>query len=391
MLLDIIKIAANLGKNVTVNTHGMSTNSMVEYTQSTRSEPITMVDHTIFNLPELSDLLTTLTTIYAAMYSQSFSIAINQEVSNIKILKTLDKINPKRSSSVLQHMSLESRSLMLPDYNKPETFNKVKAITMESNTDSTDPLGGVLDRVAGTVETGVKKAGEELNKNKGNGLRVETDAITKFSSNLTTGILFEVTVNSGGSQMTIPLSVRLITNELVKDNVLSILYSAIKNRTAKERYREWRAGGLSFWQDIILCRDILRENRKTIIKDQTGMVREILKRRTGNKIAGFFSRNPSISNISNILIVNQSTVEEFERVSYKKISDAKVRDIIFNNTSVMMMAVVNPDREIVTLYYHSLSLPTTISFRDLKSASKKQGLDPMEVLRFAQMGNPPRF
>lgn len=226
-----------------------------------------------------------------------------------------------------------------------------------------------------------------VNKNKGKDeFGVKTEAITKFNQNLTTGILFDVSVSANGTTLNVPLSVRLLANEMRQDNVLSILKAAVVNKTAKERYREWRAGGLSFWSDIVLCRDILKEQRKNLIKDQTGIYNEVIKRRNNNKLAGIFSGDPSISNISNILVVSTETIARFETETFKKLKDAKVRDTIFNNTNVMVLAVVDAYKEVVTLYYHSISVPTIVTFRDLKSYTKKQGLDPMEVLRSFQMG-----
>lgn len=391
MLSDIINSAFKMLKDraSSVDKHALASDSLVEYTRSTRTEPITMIDHTIINRPELSDLMATLTTIYAAMYSQAFSIAINHEIGSIKALKALDKINPNRS--VMKNFpGLESHALTLPDYRNIENNYKVtNKITMEGNF---NVGGGVVFQPNGNIAVGANASYDSgpnvidvNNKNKAT-VEMETDAITKFHQNLSTGILFDVSVSANGASLSVPLSVRLLANDMNTNNLLSILKAAVVNKTAKERYREWRAGGLSFWSDVVLCRDILKEQRKNIIKDQTGVYSEVIKRRNNNKWAGIFSGTPSISNISNILVLDSGTVSHFERETFKKLKDTKVRDAIFNNTNVMILAVVDTDREVVTLYYHSISVPTIVTFRDLKSYTKKQGLDPMEVLRSFQMG-----
>lgn len=392
MLSDIINSAVKMLKDrmSSIDKHALASDSLVEYTRSTRTEPITMIDHTIINQPELSDLMATLTTIYAAMYSQAFSIAINHEIGSIKALKALDKINPNRSA-MKSLPGLESHSLLLPDYRNIENNYKVtNKISMEGNFSLT---GGVAVSPRGDVGLAAKAEYDsgpnviEVNENKGKGhAGAKIEAITRFNQNLTTGILFDVLVSANGASLNVPLSVRLLANEMRQDNVLSILKAAIVNKTAKERYREWRAGGLSFWSDIVLCRDILKEQRKNLIKDQTGVYSEVIKRRNNNKLAGIFSGDPSISNISNILVVSTETIARFETETFKKLKDAKVRDTVFNNTNVMILAVVDTDKEVVTLYYHSISVPTIVTFRDLKSYTKKQGLDPMEVLRSFQMG-----
>lgn len=384
-----------------------TSNSMTQYTKSTRSEPITMIDTTLSSMEELPDLMMTLTSIYAAMYAQSFSIAINQEIGDIKVLQTLDQINPNRSKmeGVLALASgfsvgAESMQLKLPDYRNP-TVSTESVISFEANGPKVNITGknrgihGVLSRGIDTVElvTSTNDKGKETSKwvepefDKVSH-SADIDAVSKFMSNMSTGILFEVSVDADGRSVKIPISVRLLANKMASDIMVSLFTAAVKNRTAKERYREWRAGGLSFWNDVILCKDILRENRKNLIKDSSGMFSEVLRRKSSNQIVGALSGNPSISQISNILIVSDDTVNRFERESGKKIKNPGTRDLIFNNTQTLILAVVNRTRETVTLYYHDISVPTTVTYRDLKGSGGKGGTpDVMEIIKAFQMGN----
>ena len=384
-----------------------ASNSMTQYTKSTRSEPITMIDTTLSSMEELPDLMMTLTSIYAAMYAQSFSIAINQEIGDIKVLQTLDQINPNRSKmeGVLALASgfsvgAESMQLKLPDYRNP-TVSTESVISFEANgpkVSTTEKNRGVHGALTYGVNAGKWVTTKNEDDEEVNTLvepefdkvshSADIDAVSKFMSNMSTGILFEVSVDANGRSVKIPISVRLLANKMASDIMVSLFTAAVKNRTAKERYREWRAGGLSFWNDVILCKDILRENRKNLIKDSTGMFSEVLRRKSSNQIVGALSGNPSISQISNILIVSDDTVNQFERESGKKIKNSGTRDLIFNNTQTLILAVVNRTRETVTLYYHDISVPTTVTYRDLKSSGGKGGTpDVMEIIKAFQMGN----
>ena len=402
----------------------VNSNSMTQYTKSTRSEPITMIDTSISNMEELPDLMMTLTSIYAAMYAQSFSIAINQEIGDIKVLQTLDQINPNRSKmeGVLALASglstgLESNHLMLPDYKnigkkQDSVISYESAVKVHGSTRNT--WGAITNGLA-TSEVKLDENGKpvyadadgntkddkgrRITAANGEVVRVETDpngvghgtdieSIAKFMSNLSTGILFEVHVEAEGRKVSIPISVRLLANKMAPDIMVSLFTAAVKNRTAKERYREWRAGGLSFWNDVILCKDISRENRRNLIKDTSGMYSEVLRRKSSNQITGALSGNPSISQISNILIVSEETATQFERESGKKLKSPAVRDLIFNNTQTLILAIVNRNRETVTLHYHDISVPTTVTFRDLKGSGGKGGApDVMEIIKAFQMGN----
>ena len=86
--------------------------------------------------------------------------------------------------------------------------------------------------------------------------------------------------------------------------------------------------------------------------------------------------------------MSDETVASFERESGKKLKSPGVRDLIFNNTQTLVLAVVNRNRETVTLYYHDISVPTTVTFRDLKGTGGKGGApDVMEIIKAFQMGN----
>ena len=125
-----------------------------------------------------------------------------------------------------------------------------------------------------------------------------------------------------------------------------------------------------------------------MIKDSSGMFSEVLRRKSSNQIAGALSGNPSISQISNIIIVSSETVDLFERETNKKMSQERTRDLIFNNTQTLILAVVNRTRETVTLHYHDIAVPTTVTFRELKkSGGDGGGPDIMEILKAYQMGN----
>lgn len=337
--------------------------SIIEFTRVSRCEPIGMIDHTIILNPVLPDLMSTLTHIYAVMYSQAFSLAINARIDGIEVMKTLNVINPKRSFKQAV-LGMESVGLKLPNYK-----SKVSLESKEST----------------TVNLKEKKV-EEKPKSYKYETKVTGD-VTKFHPNLTTGINFNVSVNANNKTIEIPITMRILANSISNDNIVSILEAGVVNRTVKERWRGWRSGELSFWKDLVLCRDILKADKVNLIKDKTGLYSEITKRRIDNTMVGFTTGLPSISQVSNVLVVSQNTIDEFERVSLKRITNNKVRETIFNATQIMIMAIVDPDMETVTLYYHAISVPTTVTFKELKSHSKKGNVDPMEILKAYQMGN----
>lgn len=367
----------------------MKANSISEYARSTRSEPICMVDHTIFNNPEISDLVKSLTAVYAAMYTQAFSISINQEIGGIKVLQTLEKINPNRSM-LEAGLAFESHTLKLPNV---IGFGLEHEINNYNQHNKTNNYNDSNNKTTNITNNNINITDPDMSdkKNK-SGLEVDTEAITKFSTNLSTGLLFNVEVTTQhGATVEIPISVRLLVNELRQKNILNILTAATLNQTAKDRYREWRAGALSFWKDIVLCKDLTREYRKNIIKDESGILNEVLRRKQNNTHAGMLSGQPSVSQISNMIVLSKETLAQFEISTGKKLRDQKTKDQIFNNTACLIIVILDTDRETATFHYHDIALPTTVTFKELKTAGKDKTPDLMEFLKSYQMGNGPRF
>ena len=67
------------------------------------------------------------------------------------------------------------------------------------------------------------------------------------------------------------------------------------------------------------------------------------------------------------------------------------RDLIFRNTQVLMLIVVDQMRELVTFYYHDITLPTTSTFREIKAAGKSSNPDIMEYIKAFQLASGARI
>lgn len=329
-----------------------SVTSISQYTKATRSEPITMIDSRLQGVEALPNLMTTLTSIYAAMYLQSFALATSRNIDGVRIDRVLEKINPnsvKSKGGYVVDLLSDKNPLTLPGLGELPNY-----VTLESSV---------------TTKDAIKE-------------------VTQFSSNLTTGIVFEAKTTRDEREVGIPISVRLIANRMDNGVIQNIFESAVVNRTAKERYHEWRSGGLNFWQDVILCKDIRTNFRKNYIKDKTGLYGEVVKRQQTKVVGNLIGGNPSVSLVSNIMVVSQETIDSFERASTKRFSDERTRNLIFNNVSCLIIAVVDTDYEVVRFYYHDQTVPTEATFSALKSGSSNGGApDVMEILKAFQMGN----
>ena len=69
--------------------------SLIEYTQSTRVEPIVLLDQTAVQLPYIEDVLKVVNSVFAAYYLQAVALSVN--VGRVDTVRLLERLNPQRS------------------------------------------------------------------------------------------------------------------------------------------------------------------------------------------------------------------------------------------------------------------------------------------------------
>lgn len=366
--------------------------SLAEYSGILRSEPICMIDKAVEHNEYIEDIMKTACSIYTAMYAQAFSIGINETVGDIKVTRVLDSINPNRSkksviSSLLTlDVSNEHLALKLPTFSK----TGLERVSMESTTrvtqrKRTDHEGNV------TTEETTEVTQNSPHEDKVTGSKVDTEAITKFASNLSTGVVFDLTFRTAERDVTFPAVIQLMANVIETSNVDSLMTAAVTNRTMRERWHDWRAGAIDFWKDAVLCRDLIEEHRRNLIKDKSGIFQEVYERGQKNTTVGILTLNPTIAQVTNILVVSSDTIRNFEQRTGKQLKNNKIRQLLFENTKVMIMIVVDQDRETATFHYHSINVPTVATLRSLKGAAKSNLADMTSMMKSLQMGNGIRF
>lgn len=359
----------------------MTSDSLVEYTASTRVEPIVLVDTTVHHQPYMTDILQTLTNVFSGYYLQA--IALSNTIGNISVLKRLDKFSPDRSignalvnatANSAGLASLESYQFKLPNFKRDS--EQAYHVGMESTARATasvvarKPIGA-----PSAVNTVAKGAVAEL----------------KNIDNLAVGKNLEVTISANGQSIVIPVTVRMVPVAITPSVLVSTYaISGFKNKWI-ERWHRFRAGELSLIGDLILCNDIIDAHRKNMITDKSGVYAQTVAKRRKNKLAALISGQPSVATASNIAIISNQTAMELERELGGHLKTPAVRDKLFGENSLMLMVVVDPEWERITIWHRGIKLPTELSVRDIKSANKNTGPDIAEILKAYQMATAPSF
>jgi hypothetical protein len=375
-------------------------NSLTEFTRIARVEPIVMLEEGTRTLPYITDILQTLTSIFAGYYMQAVSLEVN--VGNIETRRLLEKFNPNRDvvgpdagfiqREVARGLGMEDYKWGLPDPFSPPTASMEAMQTAERTVTTQTTKYDAHGVPTVTSQTQTTQTTEDVPEEP---MRVDFgrdpgSAITQMNS-LSVGVMLNVNVESNGHKAAIPVTVRLMPNLMPSDVMLAILSHAERDTTAKARYHAWRSGELSFIRDIVLCQDLIDAHRETLRKDRTGIYAEILKRRQKNTAASASTGNVSIATASNILVMTQATARKLEARTAGKLSNAAFRARVFDATYVMLMVVVDTDYEQVTIYTRGLAGSTTVSVKAMKNAAKGSGPDVGEILRAYQLGQSPRL
>lgn len=327
------KAAARLGRDF------VRSDSLISYTKTTRVEPIVLLDQRAVFLPYIQDTLQVITSIFSGYYLQA--VALNANVGSVNVLKTLDKLNPSRSTLTF---SGESFADKLPDFG--------------------------LEAESSAVSFGRDAVGE-----------------IKEATNLAVGKMLEVKLVSEGQTFTIPVSVRLLTNMVDSQSLVHILGVGKDNKSFKARWHGWRSGQLDFVRDLILCQDLIEEHRKTLMNDKSGVYSEIMKRRNHNAAAMAISGEVSVATASNIAVITHQTAKEVENAVGGRLKDPKVRERIFKDSYLMLLVVIDTEFEQVAIYHRGIALPTELSVKELKISNRGSGPDVAEILKAYQLGN----
>lgn len=213
-------------------------------------------------------------------------------------------------------------------------------------------------------------------------------------SNMAVGKVLDVVISikngqgeKGGSEkITVPVTVRLTPAILSDNNITSILVFNKEDNSFSERFQAWRAGRISFIKDLIFCQDLIDAHKKALMEDNDGVYSEMIRRATNAKVGGLATKNPSLVSASNLFVISEKIAEDVERKLGGRLSNANVRNTMFQNTYAMIIVVIDRGRELLTFYQRGMAQSATFSLREIKTASKGKGPDIMDLLKAMNMG-----
>jgi hypothetical protein len=358
-------------------TNYYTTKSLSDATRLTRVEPLTIVSKDCLNIECMSDVNNVLLNMFAGYYLQAVHMLTT--VNDVEVVRILDKLNPDRdetgflleekvSRESLSTLSLESYKYSLPTSTR---------LALEA--------------------PGDKDGGKGPSGPKGK----DPSEVIMDISNLSVGKLVNISItynksvegvkDETASQVTIPVNFRLMVSAVPNSTIGHLLAVHKDDTSIVERFHAWRSGRISFIRDLIFCQDLIDENKRAMIGDETGTMLEIMRRVNNSKKYGLLTKNPSLVSASNLFVVTEEIARDLEGKLGGRLTNFKTREQAFENTYAMVIVVIDREWQRVTFYTRGIQSYTDLSYKELKSVGKDKGPDIMDILKSLNTGHAPVF
>lgn len=337
--------------------------SLVSASQPSRVEPVMLMDTTLANVPFITDVVATMHSLFTGLYLMA--INLDHEVNGVSARSRLSKYNPERS------VINAGRDLV--------------ALGLESNT----PVL-MTSQYIGLPSSGSLTRNELFDiKPSNEASATDMNRVVQDVSNLAVGKLIDVNIGGGGENITVPVQIRLLPLPATPKNVLDIFTVGTYDGTLKNRWREFRAGNISFWRDLVLAGDRIDAYAQSAIKDKSGYLKEMQRRSGKSAVAFALTGEPSPSTASSIIVISSATADELYREHGIDINNYKLRQDIFKRTYAMIICVVDPEWETAEFFYRGIERSTQVNAANMKRSSKGDGADVMELMKVYMSGSAP--
>lgn len=367
-----------------------------------RVEPFVMIDESVAGLPYIKDVLNAGQRILICNYLLAH--AATNSIGGINVARRLDRFAPDRSLDVATRHFLnmessartgtgvysgESYKYGLPIPGVPVGIGRfgdlAKYVRGPIKLEETYSPESVFDKVFDKVEAGSDAVKPHLDtykkytkKDLSSGATNVQKVVNEVSS-LVMGAVVDVKITNGKQEATIPVQIRLRPVGVSSEVISGTFALQGKDYSIPSRLRALRIGEID-WKDLVFQTDAVREYRQLAAKDKNNFFRKTYERSNKNFLASMLTGKGSIGEMSSIIVTSTDTVRQFERSTGQRLSDFRIRQKILEDTLTMLILVVDPDSETVTIYMDSLDDEATYLISDLKVGGKNDNNDLGELM-----------
>ena len=391
----LLQRVIGLPRELTRVSSAMTTRSLADVARPSIAKPIVVVDHTLVSdLQYMPNIYQVALGMFSGIYLQAISMATT--VEGVSVSKVLNRVNPEMDPSlsyIFESMRYDhSTKLATYKYRLPITINMKPQPARGVSTENL--IDRAQDRYS-NVRGYETEHDQNLDEARSHKASMHQDMLTKVlmvDSNMAVGKYFTVTLLIGDEkpqEVDVVVNVTLDINYVQDSLCVDMLSTRRKDTSFSERWWQARIGEISFINEFLLCNDLIDERKKMLLGDRNGVLEKIRQRASNNKIWGVLGNNPSLATASNIAIISSATARQVETKVGGKLSNASTRDKVFTDTNLMMLMVVDYQREVLSIYTRNMESYQNVSFNSIKNASSGKGMDVGEVFKALNTGNMP--
>lgn len=381
--------------------------SLADITKIARVEPITLISSTLNGTKELYDVLHGILNIYTGYHLQAVQL-LSTQLYDARILKILDKTNPDRDLKTFLaagQVAFESDQTFVSEVSVAQA---VKTLALES---CKYKLPTLVKKTIATESTQLNNFGYENefsdneDMNPHTKLNAGIQQIESFDKlGLTVGKVISVDfTTSGGStvssergkkptnSISVPVVVKLDTMIIPGETIAHLSTADASEITMSSRMQDVMSGKITFIKDYLLCSDLIKQQKRAMIKDSTGLYSQLLKRVNNSKLYSVLSGNISLAGISAIYVMSEEEEAYIQRKVGGKLTNQKTREMVFNNTSAMMIAVIDRPWERCTIYVRDIDGFSQAPLSTFKRMSDKGNDNIADILKAFATSTAPSF
>jgi hypothetical protein len=342
--------------------------SLIEASQAASVNPILIVDESLSGMQQLTEISGVVQNMFAAYYLSAASLMTS--VNGVKISETLGPLNPNRSV-------FESKAVGLNE----------SAIDLYSHETHNLSIHKSLPFIKDYEKTQNSYSKESLEQGS-----IETSDVAKEYSPLSVGRVYDINVGNVEDDKAGVATVKVVIQMLafmVKTSYMTdmLTFRSHTDMALPERWFNFKIGKIGIL-DLLFQRDLIAKHRNMLIKDKTGLYKEIVERRNRGTLQGLLSGKPSLAAISNIALISKETALSVEDKLNGQLSKFNIRNAAMESTGLMVLGVVDGAYERVTFYLHSKEVPVIVNFKDFKLGSKANAkLEDMLALMVGNQGS----
>ena len=183
---------------------------------------------------------------------------------------------------------------------------------------------------------------------------------------------------------------------VLQPNVAEGYISANFNPPLRSRWQKFRAGEISFWNDFVFTRDLIKQQEKILKADKSGIITEMMMKNRSKLwkwVSGLFMSTPSHNIANSIMIISKETFTRACNNSGLKFDNFTQRQRYFNKTWSMIICVVDPMYNTVEMYFNGLDAKGTYTFDMINKVGVKgkDSFDLKEIMGAFSQGLSPKF